>query len=147
MVVAFSNASVHGLSTDKSLVADIILQKPQHIIRCMAVVQFPLGHSPVRDMDELAKIFPVQSCAFPQLDNSVLTIHLSFLHKKQKYTLRNHYSIAAVNTQRVNCKFLRSLIRQRLCLITFLGMLHFLRGHPVPIYPKPDVHISGASGS
>ena len=79
-------------------------------------------------MDELAKIFPVQSCAFPQLDNSVLTIHLSFLHKKQKYTLRNHYSIAAVNTQRVNCKFLRSLIRQRLCLITFLGMLHFLRG-------------------
>ena len=91
------------------------------------IVQFPLGHSPVRNMDELAKIFPVQSCTFPQLDNSVLTIHLSFLHKKQKYTLRNHYSIATANTQRVNCKFLRSLIRQRLRLITFLGMLHFLR--------------------
>ena len=51
----------------------------------------------------------------------------SFLHKSKKYTLRNHYSIAVTNTQRVNCEILRSLIRQRLCLITFLGMLHFLR--------------------
>ena len=41
--------------------------------------------------------------------------------------LRTYYSIAATSTQRVNCKFLRSLIRQRLRLITFLGMLHFLR--------------------
>ena len=78
-------------------------------------------------MDELAKIFPIQSCAFTQLYNSVFTIHPSFLHKSKKYTLRNHYSIAVTNTQRVNCEILRSLIRQRLCLITFLGMLHFLR--------------------
>ena len=37
-------------------------------------------HNKKNLMDELAKIFPVQSCTFPQLDNSVLTIHLSFLH-------------------------------------------------------------------
>ena len=37
-----------------------------------------------RNMDELAKIFPIQSCAFPQLYNSVFTIHPSFLHKSKK---------------------------------------------------------------
>ena len=115
-----------SISILKSLVADIILQKPQHIIRCMAVVQFPFSHSPVRNMDELAKIFPVQSCAFTQLNNSVFTIHPSFLHKSKKYTLRNHYSIAVTNTQRVNYEILRSLVRQRLRLITFLEMLQRL---------------------
>ena len=34
-------------------------------------------------MDELAKIFPVQSCAFTQLNNSVFTIHSSFLQKSK----------------------------------------------------------------
>ena len=38
----------------------------------------------LEDMDELAKIFPVQSCAFTQLYNSVFTIHPSFLHKSKK---------------------------------------------------------------
>lgn len=68
-------------------------------------------------MDELAKIFPIQSCAFTQLYNSVFTIHPSFLHKSKKYTLRNHYSIAIANTQRVNCKFYAALsVRSCACL-------------------------------
>ena len=40
--------------------------------------------------------------------------------------LRTYYSIAATSTQRVNCKFLRSLIRQRLRLLIILGTLHRL---------------------
>ena len=37
--------------------------------------------------------------------------------------MRTYYSIAAASTQRVNGKFLRSLIRQRLRLLIILGTL------------------------
>ena len=92
----------------------------------MAIIQFPLRHGAIWDMDTFAEVLPVHACAFPQLYNSVFTIHLIF-SIKQKYTLRTYYSIATLSTQRVNCKFLRSLFIQRLRLFIIVGTLRFFQ--------------------
>ena len=63
----------------QALVADIIFQKPKHILRGMTVVQLPFRDSTVGNLEIFTELFAVHAGAFPLFSDFASAIPLSSL--------------------------------------------------------------------